>query len=191
MGNMHLKGSTIPRRTSKLSTALLVALLGVFAIAIPAAALEPAPGFLFVFPTATLNFPNGMDVDASGNVYVADTFFNRIQKFDANGTFISTWGKNGGDGSVGNLTGEFNTPNDVGVDKANSVVYVAYTENDRIQKFDLDGNFLLSWGSLGTTDGLFDNPAAVEVGSTGIVYVADTNNRRVQRFNSAGVFIDK
>ena len=36
--------------------------------------------------------PNGIAVDSSGNVYVADADNNRIQKFNSNGTFITKWG---------------------------------------------------------------------------------------------------
>ena len=45
------------------------------------------------------NGPNGVATDSSGNVYVADTDNNRIQKFDSNGNFITKWGFDGdGDG---------------------------------------------------------------------------------------------
>ena len=52
----------------------------------------------------------GIAVDSSGNVYVADSDNNRIQKFDSNGNFITKWGSNGsGDG-------QFNGPIGIAVD---------------------------------------------------------------------------
>ena len=41
---------------------------------------------------ASFIHPSGVAVDTSGNVYVADSGNNRIQKFDSNGTYITQWG---------------------------------------------------------------------------------------------------
>ncbi len=50
-------------------------------------------------------------------------------------------------------------------------------DNNRIQKFDSNGNFITKWGFKGTGDGQFDNPYGIAVDSSGNVYVADTDNR--------------
>jgi DNA-binding beta-propeller fold protein YncE len=61
-------------------------------------------------------------------VYVADTGNDRIEKFDGNGTFITTWGTHGsGDGQLSN-------PSAIVVDSSDKI-YVADTGNDRIQVF--------------------------------------------------------
>src|SRR5439155_23590105 len=74
------------------------------------------------------NAPDGVATDGSGNVYVVDTFNNRIQKFSSTGTFLTTWGSSG----TGN--GQFNAPYGVTVDGSGNV-YVADTDNNRMQKF--------------------------------------------------------
>lgn len=79
--------------------------------------------------------PNGIAVDASGNVYVADSRNERIQKFNSNGTFITKWG------STGSLDGQFLSPMGISVD-ASGNVYVADTYNERIQKFSSNGEFI-------------------------------------------------
>src|SRR6266542_921870 len=115
-----------------------------------------------------LNGPAGAGTDAAGNVYVADTFNHRIEKFDSSGSFLRAWGKDvvsagpgntgtgveicvaaNGDtcqaGTGGGLGGELNGPNGVATDAAGNV-YVADLTSQRIDKFDSSGNFLRAWG---------------------------------------------
>jgi sugar lactone lactonase YvrE len=93
----------------------------------------------------------------------------RVQRFDRDGTFERMWGKNidasnpstgfevctvaascqvpaSAATATGSLKGEFGNPMGVAVDQANAWVYVYDRDNRRIQKFDLDGNFLLMFG---------------------------------------------
>ena len=73
-----------------------------------------------------LNSPTGVATDGSGNVYVADTGNHRIQKFDANGTFLTAWGsQDSGDGQL-------QAPIGVAPD-GNGNVYVL--DDERIKKF--------------------------------------------------------
>jgi DNA-binding beta-propeller fold protein YncE len=65
-------------------------------------------------------------------------------------------------------------------------MYVSDTNNDRIQKFDSNGNFITTWGRYGTGNGQFFNPNGITVDtSSGYVYVADTLNHRIQVFAPA------
>jgi uncharacterized repeat protein (TIGR01451 family) len=130
------------------------------------------------------NEPKGVAIDAAGNVYVADTFNHRIQKFSATGTFITKWG------SQGSGDGQFKYPHGVAVDAAGNV-YVADTINHRIQKFSATGAFITKWGSQGSGDGQFSDPWGVAVDADGNVYVADTINHRIQKFSATGAFITK
>jgi probable HAF family extracellular repeat protein len=153
-----------------------------------AAAAEDPPTFLLKwgsFGTGDGQFsePWGVAVDSAGNIYVADMFNNRIQKFDSAGNFLAKWG------SYGTGSGEFDEPMGVAVDSAENV-YVADRWNNRIQKFDSAGNFLAKWGSYGNGDGQFFYPLGVAVDSEGNVYVTD-GNVRVQKFDSAGNFLAK
>jgi DNA-binding beta-propeller fold protein YncE len=73
--------------------------------------------------------PSGLAIDKDDNVYVCEIGNNRIQLFDKDGNFITMWGKKGsGNGEFGNLHGMI-------VDKTSGWVYVADTENNRIQVF--------------------------------------------------------
>ncbi|MBI4671441.1 MAG: 6-bladed beta-propeller [Chloroflexi bacterium] len=77
----------------------------------------------------------------------------------------------------------FGVAGDIAID-AQDEVYVADTDNDRIQVFDRDGRFLRKWGSSGEGDGQFAKPVAVTVDAQGTVYVADWRNYRVQARDS-------
>ena len=85
--------------------------------------------------------PNGIAVDSSGNVYVADVYNHRIQKFDSNGNLITKWG------SPGTADGQFIGPGGVAASSSGNV-YVADTGNWRIQRFDSDGTFMAKWNIL-------------------------------------------
>jgi hypothetical protein len=111
----------------------------------------------------------GIAVDNSDNVFVADKYNNRIQKFDSNGNFITTWGSSGfGDGDF-----FFLGPSGIAADNSGNV-FVADTWNNRIQKFDSNGNFITKWGSFGFDDGAFFDPYGIAVDNSGNVFVADT-----------------
>ncbi len=76
--------------------------------------------------------PTGLAVDADGNLYVCDTLNNRIEIFDADGKFVSTFGK-AGDGP-----GYFARPKGVAID-ADGHIWVADGMQDRVQVFNQRG----------------------------------------------------
>ncbi len=172
------------------AAALLLALclfvVGVQAMTALSASVADADGYQYLAqwgnaPPAggEFNDPYGIAVDSAGNVYVADTSNNRVQKFTLTGTFLAAWGINGsGDG-------QFYSPEGIAVDSGGNV-YVADTRNDRVQKFTSTGTFLTAWGTRGGGDGQFNSPAGIAVDAAGNVYVADTWNDRIQKFNATG-----
>lgn len=127
-------------------------------------------------------FPRGVAVDAAGNVYVADTNNNQVQKFDSLGVFLSKWG------APGSGDGQFSGPRGIAVDVAGNV-YVVDQLNHRIQKFTSTGTFLTKWGSPGTGNGQFSGATGVVADGFGNVYVTDTGNDRVQKFTTNGTYL--
>ncbi len=113
-------------------------------------------------------------MDSQGDVYVADTYNFRIQKFNSKGALMTKWGT-GGDGD-----GQFLHPMGLTVDSKGNI-YVA-DSNHRIQKFDTNGKFITKWGSYGSGDSQFIKPNGIAVDSKGNIYVADTYNDRIQKF---------
>ncbi len=126
--------------------------------------------------------PYGLDVDQAGNVWVADRGNQRVQKFDSQGNFILKFGNN--DGHPSSALGKFDNPRHVEVDKQLKYVYVADSKNNRIQQFDVNGNFVKVIGGSGTQKGQFNLPTTIEMDSKGNFYVNERGNERVQKFDS-------
>ncbi|MEJ2365844.1 MAG: 6-bladed beta-propeller [Deltaproteobacteria bacterium] len=126
--------------------------------------------------------PFGIAADGSGNIYVADTYDNRIQVFDNTGTFMKAWGQKG------TGSGSFVLPYDVAVDGEGNV-YVADTGNYRVQKFDANGIYLGRWGQKGGGNGDFAFLSGIAVGPDGAIYTVDAKLNRVQIFDNQGRFL--
>jgi len=132
-------------------------------------------------PGGTFNEPWGIAVAPDGSVYVADTWNYRIQKFTAEGKFVSMWGFFG---QAADAPEAFYGPRGVAVDTQGRV-YVADTGNKRIVVFGPDGEYITQFGTPGMGLGQLDEPVAVALDAAGNVYVTDTWNQRVQVFAPA------
>ena len=133
---------------------------------------------------ARFSSPNGVAVDSSGNIYVADTYDSKIRKITAL-RVVTT---------LGGSAAQFSNPRGVAVDSFGNV-YVAATDSSIIRKITIDGvvtTLAGTAGSIGNADGVgnaarFDYPRGVAVDSSGNVYVADTGNSTIRKITAAGV----
>lgn len=123
-----------------------------------------------------LDFPRGLATDNAGNIFVADTNNDRLQKFSPTGMFVSVIGK-GGAGP-----GEFREPGGIAVDSAGNI-YVADVSNHRVQKLKPDGTFLTQW--KGPEPG-FQNPRDIAIGKDNSIYVVDQGHSRIVKSDSNG-----
>ncbi len=85
--------------------------------------------------------------------------------------------------------GYFNQPTDVAWDPQGNAYFTDGYVNSRVAKASNRGEWLASWGSLGSGPGQFDTPHGVAVAPNGEVFVADRGNRRVQVLDSTGKFL--
>jgi sugar lactone lactonase YvrE len=133
-----------------------------------------------------LNAPTSVTLDQQGNLYVVDTNNARILKYDHDGKFLTQWGSRGqADGQFSFASLGTSLYASVAVDHEGNV-YVTDNDNQRIQKFDGTGHFLLKWGSSGIGAGQFVSPGGLAVDSQGNVLVADAVVARIQKFSSQG-----
>ena len=146
----------------------------------------------------SLSWPNGVAVDASGNLYIADTQHNRIRKVSPGGT-ITTVAGNGdwadfyGDGGPA-TSASLNQPLGVAVD-ASGNLYIASTYNNRIRKVSAGGTITtvagngvegLSGDGGPATSASLDQPAGVAADAFGNLYIADTENSRIRKVSVGG-----
>ncbi len=120
--------------------------------------------------------PQGVAVDADGNVYVTDTLNNRVEIFDADGNFISLFGKHG-DGP-----GYFARPKGIAVD-SDGHIWVADEMEDRLQVFNREGKLLTFIGTgHGEMPGQFKALVGVAVDKQNRVFTTEQYPGRMQMF---------
>lgn len=164
---------------------ITLTLLGFVCTAPATVEAQPPPSFLTQWGSygsgdGQFSNPEGVATDAAGNVYVADSFNHRIQKFTGNGVFLTKWGSNGSD------NGQFIRPFGVATDAAGNVYVVDYG-NNRIQKFTGTGTYLTQWQGNGNEG--FYGPLFLATDAAGNVFVNDQGNRRIVKFTGGGTYI--
>ena len=144
-----------------------------------------------------LDYPAGVATDAVGNVYLLDSWNNRIRRIDPSGNIstIAGTGDYGFDGDGGPATEAlFHSPAAMAVDSAGTI-YVADSWNHRVRKIDPSGivSTIAGTGTFGfggdggpAVQARLAYPAGVGVSAEGDVYVADWWNHRIRRIDASG-----
>jgi sugar lactone lactonase YvrE len=155
---------------------------------------------------AKFNYPRGICLDDTGNIYIGDSWNHRVRKISLNG-IVSTWAGGGttiGVQSVGDYVdagdtaARFYTPCELSIDLSNNI-FVADAYNHRIRKIDPAGMVTTVAGSGesgpnagGFQDGpaeqaMFKVPTACYMSLTGSIYVGDGQNQRVRKISTDGI----
>src|SRR3989304_4750702 len=146
---------------------------------------------------ARLNSPREVILDATGNVYIADTSNCRIRRVDAVTGFISTFAGTGncnlsGDGGLA-TNARINSPRGLAFDTAGDL-YIADRSNHRIRKVNMITRIITtvagtSGGFLGdgglAVNARLNQPQGGAINQFGTIYIADTSNRRIRKVDSA------
>ena len=141
--------------------------------------------------SAQFDFPNGVAVDAQGNVYVADSYNHKIRKVSPNGEVSTLAGSTQGLANGLSTAAQFNFPTGIAVDSRGNV-YVTDSNNHQIRKITSSGVVTTFSGSIpGYKDGAadmaqFDFPNDLFVDASGRIYIADGNNHNVRKIDIDG-----
>lgn len=147
--------------------------------------------------SANLNFPTSVVVDSAGNLFITDSFHNRVRKVDAVSKMISTVAGNGtpdftGDGSLATSSGL--RPIDVIVDGTGNLVIATDEDNNRIFKVDSQTQRILTLAGTGKVDFDGDNflatsavvsPINLSFDNNGNLLIADRFTNRIRRVDAS------
>lgn len=145
---------------------------------------------------ARLFAPGGIAVDASGNVFIADTNNHRVRRVGTDGT-ITTVAGTGSPGYSDNGSGQLaqlNAPVGLAFDRSGNL-YIADSGNHAIRK--LSQGFLTTVAGTGVLGNSGDegpatkaqlfNPNAIAFDASGAMYIADSSNNRIRRVTADGI----
>jgi hypothetical protein len=148
--------------------------------------------------SAGLNFPFGVAVDSSDNVYIADNENSRVRKVTASTGIIDTIAGSGASSFLGDedtaTSANLFYPYAVAVDSVGNI-YIADTVNDRIRKVTKLTGIITTYAGMGSCDYSGDEgeatsatlcrPRGVALDSLGNVYIADCDNTRVRKVTAS------
>ena len=154
------------------------------------------PGELVPRAAGPFNYPSEMYPSPSGDLYVSDGYRNsRVHRFSAEGRYITSWGTPGKGGP-----GEFHLPHSLLIDEQ-GLVYVCDRENNRIQVFTPEGDFITMWTDMTrpndisqSVDGDFYIAESTFEGSTPRITVRDKEGDILSSWESRqahGLWVDK
>jgi DNA-binding beta-propeller fold protein YncE len=124
-----------------------------------------------------LNFPNGIVVDAYGNIEVSDSNNGRLVVFSPDGKMLATISRGIGEGDLG-------LPRGAAIDDTGRL-FVADTSDHMVRAYSIEKGkpmptYIGSFGNEGQLDGTFEYPNGVATDKRAHVYITDRENNRVQ-----------
>ncbi len=149
---------------------------------------------------AALTSPRGLTVDASGNIFVADTFNHRIRRIDAVSRIITTVAGSGQSGFSGDSQSAsaamLNSPGGITVDVAGNL-FIGDTSNHRVRRVDASTGIITTVAGTGVADFSGDNgpatraalssPYGVATDGAGNLLIVDQGNSRIRKVSAGTI----
>ncbi|MCI2228835.1 Ig-like domain-containing protein, partial [Polaribacter sp. MSW13] len=143
---------------------------------------------------AQFKFPQGVAIDASGTIYVADSGNRRIRKITPAGVVTTLAGGTIGSADGTGTAAQFKYPVGIAID-ASGIIYVSDADAGNIRKITPEGVVTTLAGGKGAysfADGIgteagFNQPNGIAVDAAGNLYVADSQNHRIRKITPDGV----
>jgi sugar lactone lactonase YvrE len=150
--------------------------------------------------SASLRYPEGLVVDASGNLYIADSNNHRVRRVNLSTGYIYLVAGNGsaaygGDGGLATAA-SLNLPAGLALDAAGGNLYIADSSNQRIRRVNLStgyiylvaGNGSAVYGGDGgpATNASLNYPGGVGLDTSGNLFIADSRNHRIRKVDTSG-----
>ena len=153
---------------------------------------NPSGDIVRMFPDPPMPAPDGglnqaEDVavnNATGDVYVADTWNHRIQRFTNAGAFVQAWGFRG-DG----VPNAMSYPRGIAIDQATGNVWLNNTRTGNIKVYTASGGFVRQFGSEGEGTNQFFYARGIWVAPNGTVYIPDSGNLRLKAVSQTGTVL--
>ena len=147
---------------------------------------------------ASFNFPAGLCLDPTGNLYVADRNNHRVRRVDTSGIVTTVAGvgipdMGGDDGPA--VDAYLNYPSDLVCDGKGNL-YISDRSNNRIRKVDSEGTITTIvgmglpefGGDFGPATGAFlKYPFGIDLDQKGNLYIADRGNNRIRKVDTQGI----
>jgi DNA-binding beta-propeller fold protein YncE len=137
----------------------------------------------------------GVDVDDAGNVFAADAYTGRIQKFDPTGRLIMRKNMSEDGKAIARDLGLSQPVTVFGIVKLlvakDGGIFAVDNYNDCVEVYTPNGRYVKTFGGKGVTDGKLQSPTFAALGTSGEIFVTDCLNGRVQVFDKDGRYLWK
>jgi hypothetical protein len=144
--------------------------------------IQYAQTLIFSNQIGTFTSAKSFSINSAGFIFISDSTLNEIIKLDTLGNIVKTIGGYGWNDY------SFDNPTDIFANTLN--VYVSDKNNNRIQIFDKDLNFISQFSTQNSTDTryIFAYPTCSAVTTQGDLFILDSDNKRILKFNSRNEF---